>query len=104
VMIDKKDNVSRFTEWWERDKQLNRTAQVVAWWSHLYAIPLRYSDGRTPGVTTHWQVSKTFGVPGGHWDCWPKHKGGYFPVLRVIYRARHLQRRYGWGEWARRDT
>ena len=96
VMIDLKDNDSRWERWMGRAKEIEATARLVAYLSHKHGIPLRYSDAKHPGVTTHWQVSQTFGVYGGHTDCWPRHLGGYYPALRVIYRARQIRKkRYG---------
>lgn len=75
----------------EYRKQLNTVAQWVAWLSEIRGIPMRYSRGDRPGVTSHWDVSQTFNVPGGHWDCHPNHRGGYFPLLYVVYKARQLR-------------
>lgn len=87
VMIDKPDNVSRWKKWWSRDKQIDQVAQLLAFLSKTERIQLRYSNGIDSGITTHWQVTKTYNVSGGHTDCWPKHLGGYYPVLRVIREA-----------------
>ena len=87
VMLDKPDNTSRWKLWMDRDKELAKVAQLCAFLAKREGIPLRYSDGKTPGITTHWQVTKTFGVSGGHTDCWPRHLDGYYPVLRVIRQA-----------------
>jgi hypothetical protein len=87
VMVDLPDNASRFKKWWQRRQQLDKLAQLVAFIAHAEMIPLRWSDGNTAGVTTHWSVTKKYAVYGGHVDCWPKHKGGYFPALRVIHEA-----------------
>lgn len=96
VMLDVKDNPSRFARWWKRNKELEATASLLAYISHKHGVPLRYSDGTKPGVTAHWQVSQTFDVPDKHTDCWPKHLGGYYPMLRVIFRARQIRKkRYG---------
>lgn len=88
VMLDYPDNASRFKKWWQRRTQLDQLAQLVAFIAHEERIPLRYTDGIVAGVTTHWQITKTYQVSGGHVDCWPKHKGGYFPALRVVAEAR----------------
>lgn len=91
VMLDKPDRQSRFQWWWNRDKQIEKLAQVLAFISRADGIPLVYSDGVADGITTHWQVTQTYKVPGGHTDCWPAHLGGYFPVNRIIWRARQLK-------------
>lgn len=82
----------RFREWWARRRQLNKVAAWCAWLCQTQGIPIRYSDGREPGITTHWDVSHTYHVAGGHWDCWPKHKHGYYPVLYVVQKARNIAR------------
>lgn len=92
VMIDRKDNLGRFRVWMERDRQLVKTAKLLAYLHRTHRIPLQYTEGRKPGITTHWQISKTYNVEGGHWDCWPRHKGGYYPVLYVVHLARHYHR------------
>lgn len=94
VMLDKPDNTSRWKLWWSRDKQLDKLAQMCAFLSKHHGIPLRYSDATVPGITTHWQVTKTWRVAGGHVDCWPRHLGGYFPALRVISEARSYYKKW----------
>jgi hypothetical protein len=91
VMLDKPDNLSRFQWWSNRDAQIDKLAKVLAFISRADGVPLRYSAGYDPGITTHWDVSHTFNVSGGHTDCFPRHKGGYFPVLRIIERARQFR-------------
>lgn len=88
VMLDYPDNTSRWKKWWSRNAEIDKVAQVLAFLSHTHKIPLVYSDGRKPGITAHWQVSRTYNVPGGHTDCWPRHLGGYYPMLRVIKEAK----------------
>lgn len=80
----------RLPAWLKRKRQLNVVAQWCAWLHATEGIPLRYSDGSKPGITTHWSVSQTYGVPHGHWDCWPKHLGGHYPVLYVVSKARQI--------------
>jgi hypothetical protein len=94
VMLESKVNIIRFRKWRARKRQINRTARLIAVIAKREKIPIRWSNGDRPGVTTHWSVTHTFGVPGGHVDCWPKHMGGYFPALEVIYKAR-----YWYGLW-----
>jgi len=94
VMLDKPDNLSRWLLWMSRDKELDKVAQLCAFLSKAENIPLKYSSGKGPGITTHWQITKTFGVPGGHTDCWPKHLGGYYPALRVIRQAQNYYKKW----------
>ncbi len=91
IPSDFNTNASRFAAWWKRRKQLDKAALLIAWLSKQEPIPLDWSDGSEPGVTTHWQVTKRYGVPGGHTDCWPRHLGGYFPAMYVIHRARAMR-------------
>lgn len=79
--------------WLKRRRQLRRVAEWLAWLHQTEGIPLVYSDGSKPGITTHWDVSHTYDVPGGHWDCWPVKKGGHYPVHYVIALARKIVRR-----------
>jgi hypothetical protein len=90
VMLTAKDNTERWKIWWGRNKQIEATAQLLAWIAKTHDIPLIVSDGSKPGVTTHWQVTKRYGVAGGHVDCWPRHLGGYFPLLRIVARANQI--------------
>lgn len=72
-------------QWWlKRERQLQHTAKLLACTARALNFPLTYADPEDPGITTHWDVSQTYGVPGGHTDCWPSHKGGYFPILRLV--------------------
>ena len=85
----------RFGLWWQRRQQLNKLAKWCAYLHVDCGIPLRYSDGVKPGITTHWDVSQTFLGGHGHWDCWPRHKGGHFPVLYVVRKAQQYLKN-GW--------
>jgi hypothetical protein len=78
--------------WIKRDRQLNATAMLVAGW-HLAKPkerPLRYVDGTGShaGVTSHWDVSQHHPESEGHSDCHPHNKGGYYPILSVIEKAK----------------
>jgi hypothetical protein len=77
--------------WAKRQIQLHRAARVLEWQSRVHHFPLILSEGATPGVTTHYQITMHFGVPGGHTDCHPIHLGGYFPIKKIIRRARFLR-------------
>ena len=89
--------VTRKRELWaERRVQLESTAQLVAVLHHVWRIPLVYSDGDHPGVTTHYSVSLHHPESDGHTDCWPVHLGGYYPALSVIARARQIVKSSPW--------
>lgn len=81
----------QYREWLDRERQLHKLARVIEWQCLIHRIPIRFSDGRQEGVTTHWSVTHTYGVEGGHTDCWPKHEGGYFPIKRVLRQARAMR-------------
>lgn len=83
-------SVLRFRLWQARRKQLDTLAHWCAWLHQEEGIPLRYSDSSRPGITSHWDVSQTWGVTHGHWDCKPKHRGGHFPLLYVVQKARNI--------------
>jgi hypothetical protein len=91
VMMDKPDNLSRWRAWWGRSEQIEATAKLVATVARFHNIPLVINDSSGRGITTHWQVSHRWGVPHGHWDCWPKHLDGYFPLMRIVERAKYYQ-------------
>jgi hypothetical protein len=80
-------------EMWEdesRRKQLDTVAAWCAWLSTQHPIPLRFSRADRPGITTHWNVSQTYDVKDGHWDCWPVQQDGHFPVLYVVGKAQQI--------------
>lgn len=78
--------------WAKRTAQLHATASLLAAWHNVDPTHhvLEYSQGLTPGVTSHWDVSQHFPASEGHTDCWPVTKGGYYPILQVIQIARDL--------------
>lgn len=78
-----------------RRPQLELAARWAAWLNTTQGIPLRFSQADRSGITTHWNVSRTYNVPGGHWDCKPVHQNGHFPVLWVVQRARTIVRAAG---------
>lgn len=90
-----KGNILRFRAWWKRKRQLDKAAKWIAYLSKAEGIPIRFSNGGEPGVTSHWNVSRAAGIAGGHWDCWPKHQGGYFPMMYVIRKAQAYAKK-GW--------
>jgi hypothetical protein len=88
VMLRSPSNAVRRKIWVARNKQLRATAKLLAAISKAHGIPLVYSDGRHPGITSHWSVSQWAPQSEGHTDCWPVHLGGYYPALEVIQLAR----------------
>lgn len=97
VMLDYKTRTARIRAWLHRDKQLNALAKLIACTARRDGWQILDNQGDTTqhGVTTHYEVTMFYDVPGGHVDCWPSHKGGYFPK-RVVLK---LARRYynlGW--------
>jgi len=91
VMLMSQDNDVRYKIWWQRQKELIATAKLVATVARFHGVPLVSSDSSVPGITTHWEVTMRWGVPGGHTDCWPKAAGGYFPKGRVIQLAKYYR-------------
>ena len=71
-------------------RQLDEVARWCAWLSTVEPIPLRFSKGASPGITTHWNVSEYWLNGDGHWDCWPIHMGGHFPALYVVNKAQQI--------------
>lgn len=76
--------------WVVRQKELRATARLLAAIHNSFRIPLIYSDGDHPGVTSHYSVSQHHAASEGHWDCHPVHLGGYYPALAVIGLARTI--------------
>lgn len=84
---------ARRKEMWadeSRRTQLDTVAAWCAWLSTQHRIPLRFSQGDRPGITTHWNVTRTYLDGNGHWDCWPTHQDGHFPALYVVRKAQQL--------------
>lgn len=95
VMLDYRDNARRRDWWLHQNKMMNATGKLIACIARAHDIPLVASDGTKPGVTTHWLVTHTFGVQGGHTDCWPVNNGGYYPLSAQIALAKRYHR-LGW--------
>jgi hypothetical protein len=90
VMQGASSNEARKQVWLTMTKELAATSRLLAEISTVWKIPLVYSDGDHPGVTTHWSVSQHHPESEGHTDCWPVHLGGYFPALQVIQMAKNV--------------
>lgn len=95
IPLNTPSNLLRRKLWAVRQPQLKATAKTLAAWHNAGGGPLKYSDGLTSGVTSHWDVSQHFPASEGHTDCHPVHKGGYYPILEVIQMARVYQKA-GW--------
>lgn len=79
---------SDYSLWVVRNKELRATSKLLAAIHNTWGIPLVYSHGDSPGVTSHWSVSQIYAASEGHWDCHPVHLGGYYPALHVINMAK----------------
>lgn len=92
VMLDHTTQAARLKAWLMMDKEVNACAKLIAAICNSHpSIPLADSAGRSPGVTTHWEVTHNFLVPGGHTDCWPVHQGGYFPKGKILTLAKRYK-------------
>lgn len=94
VMLDYATMGERAKQWSMRKAQLNAVAKLVACISRAHNVPLVRSEGSTPGVTTHWNVSQIYAESEGHTDCWPLYKEGYYPLGYVIKRAKYYKALY----------
>lgn len=83
-----RDLPSDYVLWSVRNAELRATSKLLAAIHNTWKIPLIYSNGDSPGITSHWSVSQIFPASQGHWDCHPVHLGGYYPALHVINMAR----------------
>lgn len=81
------DSPKNIPYWKARNVQLRATAKLLAAISNTWGIPLRFSNGDSPGITSHWNVSQIFSASQGHYNCHPVHLGGYYPILSVIRQA-----------------
>lgn len=88
VMLDYTNRADKIKAWLHMNKEINATAKLIACAAKAHGFPIVDSDGSGPGVTTHWEVTKTFHVTDGHVDCYPTAKGGYYPKGLVIKLAR----------------
>lgn len=92
VMISAPTRTLRAHVWALRKAELRATARLISAITNSHPhIPLRYSDGLHPGITSHWDVSQHFTASEGHTDCFPLQKGGYYPILQVIAMAKLLK-------------
>lgn len=96
VMVKYRSRAQRIKAWLMLQPELNATAMLIACAARAHKFPIQDNPGDTtkPGITTHWEVTDYNGVAGGHSDCWPSHRGGYYPKRLVIKLA---QRYYDLG-------
>lgn len=97
VMLNYTSRLARIRAWLHMSKELNATAKLIACAARAHDFPIIDNKGDTskPGITTHYEVTKHYGISGGHTDCWPSHLGGYYPKRLVL----KLAKRYyalGW--------
>lgn len=92
VMVTYHTNAERAAAWQTKLMQgeLDATAHLLAQIHRAWGVPLVYSDGDHPGVTSHWSVSQHHPESEGHTDCYPVHLGGYYPALEVIALAKKI--------------
>jgi hypothetical protein len=75
--------------WNARKAQLDELAKLSACLCRAHGIPVHYTDDCTKdGITAHWNVSQKHSASQGHTDCWPRHEGGYFPMLYVTAKTK----------------
>jgi hypothetical protein len=100
ILIQNKtiDHAKAHVMWMQRTAQLSALAILLACWHNANPRkhPLKRSTGKieSPGVCSHWDVSRWYADSGGHWDCWPEDEGGYFPLAHVIELAKHYAKYY----------
>lgn len=82
------DSPQSIPYWKGRDKELRATAKLLAAISRTWNIPLNFSAGDSPGITSHWNISRIYPESEGHTDCHPVHLGGYYPIISVINTAK----------------
>lgn len=96
IQAHKLTHVQAHQAWLARPKQLMALAIQIACWHNSDKARHRLvrSNGNTPGVCSHWDVSQHHKESDGHWDCWPIDKGGYFPLAHVLELAKIYTKQY----------
>lgn len=96
IQAKKLTNEQAYHLWLHRSQQLTALAILMACWHNAdqHAHRLIRSDGNSPGVCSHWDVSQHFTESEGHWDCHPYDKGGHFPLAHVIDLAKVYATQY----------
>lgn len=97
VMVKYASRAQRIRAWFHMSKELNATAKLIACLAraHDFSIVDNPGDTTKPGITTHWEVTMFNRVAGGHVDCWPSHRGGYYPKRLLITLSKRYYR-LGW--------
>lgn len=88
VMVKYNSRIARIKAWFHMQPELNAAAKLLACLARAHEFPLEDRHPSQPGITTHWECTKAYGVRGGHVDCWPSTKGGYFPKRLLIKLAK----------------
>jgi hypothetical protein len=81
--------------WWQRQREMRKVARWCAYLCREHGIPPVYDSKAVRGITTHYDVTKAWHVPGGHTDVRPVEEGGAFPMggfMRMVKTAYTL----GW--------
>jgi len=86
------NNAIRRKLWALRKAETRATAKLIAAIHNTkpHDIPLQYWNGADggKGIASHWDISQHHKESEGHYDCKPIHRGGYYPLMEVIYLAR----------------
>jgi hypothetical protein len=81
--------------WWQRWNQMRKTARWCAYLCKKHGIRPVYDPTCKSGITTHYDVTKTYHVAGGHTDVRPVEEGGAFP-MKGFMRYVSVAYRLGW--------
>jgi N-acetyl-anhydromuramyl-L-alanine amidase AmpD len=81
--------------WWNRARQLHKTARWCAYLSKQHGIPCVYDPTCKAGIVGHHDVTVRYHVPGGHTDCQWTGNGGNYPTKLVALLAANYKR-LGW--------
>lgn len=95
VMMKYTSRTERIKAWFHLQTELNAAAKLIACLARAHGFPITDGDPSGPGITTHWECTRKWDVPGGHVDCHPSHLGGYFPKRLLI----KLAKRYYLAGW-----
>lgn len=93
VGIEQAGRASQTEKQWHDEyssAELENTARLIALLAGLYDLPIEHcpnpSAPKARGICTHADVTKAYGVKGGHWDPGPN-----YPLQAVLARALQIQ-------------